>query len=253
MHRMLSVHEILSHILGYCNKLDLAAAGLVSRFWNDVALDYLWREIKSVFPLLKILCPLMKTNGKWQFAGTIPKQNWDRFQSYARRIRRLSHNDYYSYKLKNIPRESFSTLLPTLVVPECVQIDPLLPSIVEINWSVVTDIDNLSWILPFISPSLKILEIDMEASDPTNLDAVRLFFDTLTGFAELDLQAFKFERSGLGAEVLDHLLPFLKQQQNLKALGILSEPYVEPRTTQGLLFPNLPNGLQKLKDRKSVV
>lgn len=40
-------------------------AARVSRLWNDVALDYLWRDIKSILPLLEILSPLIKTKAEW--------------------------------------------------------------------------------------------------------------------------------------------------------------------------------------------
>lgn len=46
---------------------------------------------------------------------------------------------------------------------------------------------------------------------------------------------------------MHHLLSFLKHHQNIKSLAISSDPYLEPRSTQRLLFSNLPNGLQDLK------
>lgn len=139
-------------------------------------------------------------------------------------------------------------LLPTLVVPEPLQGEPLLPNVLEIHWSITEDINNLPQVLPYVSSSLKRLTIELYAEGTTNEDVsmVCRFFNTLTGLGELQLESFKIDRPALAREVLDHLLPFLKQQKNLKFFEAVTEPYDEPGTTQRRLFANLPDRLQEL-------
>lgn len=135
------------------------------------------------------------------------------------------------------------------MAPESLQTNPLLPSIQEISWTVTvpSGIVNLSRALPFISPSLKSLEIIVFPEDSTTVDIICQFFDTLAGLAELDLETFKIERYDLEAPVLRHLSSFLTHHQNMKSLEISSYSYFQPRSTQPLLFSNLPNGVRDLK------
>lgn len=60
-HQMLAVHEIISKIIQNCRPRDQAVAARVSRFWCDVALDWVWRDIESILPLLRLLAPLVDT------------------------------------------------------------------------------------------------------------------------------------------------------------------------------------------------
>lgn len=183
-----------------------------------------------------------------RFTGIITSENWERFQHYARRIRRLDHNDSPSYILKSVPYSVQPIFLPALVVPEPLRGNPLLPNVLAIHWSATEEIDNLPQVLPFVASSLKSLTLDLYAEGTTDEhdSVICRFFDTLTGLGELQLESFKIERPGLGPEILDHFLPFLKHQQSLKDFGAVIEPYDEPGTTQGRLFPNLPDRLQEL-------
>lgn len=62
MHRMLAVHEILSNVLQKAQRQDQAVAARVSSLWRDIAVDWLWRELDSVLPLLRLLAPLAETS-----------------------------------------------------------------------------------------------------------------------------------------------------------------------------------------------
>jgi len=61
MHRALAISELLSHILGDLYNgsresiQDMASASRVCKVFRDAALDFLWRHIDSLFPLLRLL------------------------------------------------------------------------------------------------------------------------------------------------------------------------------------------------------
>lgn len=132
--------------------------------------------------------------------------------------------------------------LPTLVAPERLKNEPLLPNVQTIRWTA-----HLPRVLLFISPSLKSLTLNVLGTVlDEDRNAARQCFNGLTVFPKLDLESFRLVRPRMEARFMEGLLPFLQRQQNLKALEISSESYLDPHTVQGMLFPNLPTGLREL-------
>lgn len=59
MHRALSIPEILQLILSSgISTVTARNVALTCRMWKELALDRLWRDLDSVFPLLWVLVPL---------------------------------------------------------------------------------------------------------------------------------------------------------------------------------------------------
>lgn len=59
MHRALSIPEVLRLILSLdISRETMRNAALTCSRWKDPALDQLWKELDSVFPLLWVLIPL---------------------------------------------------------------------------------------------------------------------------------------------------------------------------------------------------
>ncbi|KAG8943931.1 hypothetical protein FRC04_002419 [Tulasnella sp. 424] len=247
MHEVLGIYEILDHIFSYSQKQDLAIAAQVSWLWSNIALDHLWRDIDSVFPLLEVGLPPLKMHGEWFSTGKIESQNWERFQHYARRVHRLSLNDgdtgWIQSSHEPSPQQVWST--PALERPG---IDPLLPNIQEISWTVIHEMANLPHILPFISSSLKALTITLYLTDAEAEDTACRVFDTLAEFTGLELENLTFECYGGQIDaVVEQFVSFLKGQHKLKVFRITHDSYDESRATQDMLFPNLPTGLRELK------
>lgn len=107
------------------------------------------------------------------------------------------------------------------------------------------EIANLPWILPFVSPSLKLLTIELHAQGPTVVDAACEFFLTLVPFVQLELESFKFERNEMELEIVPSLGAFLLLRSNLKILDIACDPYIRPSFLDPL-FVGLPKSLQEL-------
>ncbi|KAG8914023.1 hypothetical protein FRC01_004254, partial [Tulasnella sp. 417] len=181
------------------------------------------------------------------FAAKPSRRDWERFQAYASRIRRFDAKDVVPHPSRYAARSHLLAELPTFIAPERLGNEPLLPNVQAISWAVLVDIANLPRILPFISPSLKSLTFDVYASDSEEeRDPVCQLFDGLTASPGLDLESFNFDKSDVGAEIVKRLLSFLERQPNLKVFRLSSDPYLEPRTVQNMLFSNLPTGLRQL-------
>ncbi|KAG8916018.1 hypothetical protein FRC01_003435 [Tulasnella sp. 417] len=191
---------------------------------------------------------MVKTDeGRWNFMGQPSRQDWERFQAYATRVRRLDFKDFGKHTSKYRNRSLPLAEIPTLIAAKDLEDEPLLPNVKAITWSVVADIANLPRILPFISPSLKSLAFDVYTSEfEEDGDPTRQLFDGLTASPGLDLESFNFEKPEIGAEIVKRLLSFLERQPKLKVFGLSSDPYLEPRTVQSMLFSQLPTGLREL-------
>lgn len=248
MHEMLAIYDVLMHILSYSQQRDLAAAARVSRVWSDVALDCLWREIESVLPLVEILFPLVETDdGEWSFTRSTPRQNWERFQYYARRIRHLGNDDLSVRTRKRDAQYLLLSELPVLIAAERPGNEPLLPMVQAISWSVSLNVASLQLVFPFISPSLKLLTLNLGVLDPrANGDLVRQFFDRLAAFPELRLERVNFIKYDAEVSIMKPLSYFLKHQNDLKVLELSGGKYLEPRVVQAVLFQNLPVGLREI-------
>ncbi|KAG8914024.1 hypothetical protein FRC01_004255, partial [Tulasnella sp. 417] len=199
MHRMLAVHEIVSNVLRNARSHDQAMAARASRLWCDIALDWLWRELDSVLPLLRLLAPLAETSSGLAFAERIDPHNWERFRHYARRVRFLRYDGSDPDPAAQLSSSGLaSDVSVTLLTLKPSGFGPLLPHIQEINWFISHDIVNLQHALPFFSRSLKTLGItlgDVDAMEES--DAVARFFNTASSIRGLALDIFDLEMTGM--------------------------------------------------------
>lgn len=58
--RAVRIPEILRLVLQNASNRTLAAAARTSGAWSHIALDWLWRELRSFHPILKLLGPLRR-------------------------------------------------------------------------------------------------------------------------------------------------------------------------------------------------
>ncbi|KIO32348.1 hypothetical protein M407DRAFT_4540 [Tulasnella calospora MUT 4182] len=67
MDRLLSTPELLLTIFSFADKGTLLASARVCQTWSPQALDYLWRDLDSVVPLLQLICPTAQSgsHGSW--------------------------------------------------------------------------------------------------------------------------------------------------------------------------------------------
>lgn len=66
--------DILTIVFNFVDKGQLPSCARVNKAWRDPALDELWKELPSVFPLFELLGSLIHENGGWvcvTFRGTL--------------------------------------------------------------------------------------------------------------------------------------------------------------------------------------
>ncbi|KAG9047628.1 hypothetical protein FS837_001821 [Tulasnella sp. UAMH 9824] len=250
MHRVLAVHEIVSNILRNVERHGLAMAARVSRLWSDIAPDWLWRELDSVLPLLRLLSPLAATSAGLGFAEKIEPRNWERFRHYARRVRRLSYDDRDLDPDAPFLRSSSlaSDVSVTILALKPAGFGALLPNIQEINWGVSRDTVDLQHALPFLNGSLRKFAMNLGADeDLGDDDAVARFFNTISVMQGISLETFDLDMVGVPTPIMRGVSSFLQSQPKLKysqmrVIGL--GPKVD--IAQDLLHRAFPESLQGL-------
>ncbi|KAG8915796.1 hypothetical protein FRC00_013565 [Tulasnella sp. 408] len=250
MHRVLAVYEIVSNILQNAERYDQAMAARVSRLWADIAPDWLWRELDSVLPLLRLLSPLAETSAGLGFAEKIEPRNWERFRYYARRVRRLSYDDRDFDPVAHSVRSSSlaSDVSLTILALKPSGFGALLPNVQEINWGVSRDIVDIQHVLPFLNGSLRKLALNLgEEGDLADDGAVARFFNTLSVIQGLSLETFDLDMVGVPTPVMRGISSVLRSQPKLKfsqirVIGL--GPKVD--IAQDLLHRAFPESLQGL-------
>ncbi|KAG8972852.1 hypothetical protein FRC05_009491 [Tulasnella sp. 425] len=247
MHRMLAVHEIISNIVQHCRPHVQAVAARVSRFWCDVALDWLWRDIDSILPLMRLLAPLVDTESGLAFAEKIQPRNWERFRYYGRRVRCLRYDDSDPDGVSNIASSSFaSDLSVTLFALKPDGFGPLLPNVQELYWTASHDALNLQHALAFLNSSVKTLDITLNDGEDDDIDIAARFLCTISGIRGVRLETFKFESTRTSHQLLQSMVSLLQEQQSIKVLDIdIDTPSLLTDTAQDSIYTALPKELKE--------
>ncbi|KAJ6630977.1 hypothetical protein B0H10DRAFT_700522 [Mycena sp. CBHHK59/15] len=92
--RVLEIPELLDMIFGFLDNSSNASNASVCKRWSEIALDTLWREVYDLYRLLSILSELRRSgegeDSPYIFAVAPDANDWQRFEKYSRRVRRLS-------------------------------------------------------------------------------------------------------------------------------------------------------------------
>ncbi|KAG8915797.1 hypothetical protein FRC00_013566 [Tulasnella sp. 408] len=284
MHRALSVHEIISNILQNALPHDQAMAARTSSLWSDIALDWLWRELDSLLPLLRLLAPVVETITGLAFGERIEPRKWERFRYYSQRVRCLHYDDndpdsVTEFDSSNLVSDT-SLILLTL---KPAGFGALLPNVQEIQWAASRDIVTLQHALPFLHGSLKTLTLtlgEVTVSDEDD-DIVRFdddivrfdddivrfdddivrfdddigrfdddivrFLDTIWAKQDLSLETFGFHILGPPTEILQSLAAFLQSQPKMKVLQMPITIFgPDSDVAQDLVCRSYPEGLKSL-------
>ncbi|TFK52294.1 hypothetical protein OE88DRAFT_1734312 [Heliocybe sulcata] len=184
MHRALTIPEVLHEIFtqfrvhsGYPNtvsvpaRADLLRAALACRQFCEPALRVSWSELRSLRPLLQVLCEDEEAIS----LDVIPPSQWTRFLRYSSWVLELYVNDDDLQSLKfayiygntptaNLPSETMFLLSPTIrdlsVTFPLLFRDPVVRTI----------LDAVAIIKPNIIESLRIYCWDSPRETPTLLD-----------------------------------------------------------------------------------
>ncbi|KIM36384.1 hypothetical protein M413DRAFT_292532 [Hebeloma cylindrosporum] len=138
------------------SKRNLLRLALTCKAFIEPALDRLWRSLDCLFPLLKILPAFSQSDGTYVLRGAISAEDWMRFDSYARRIRKFVYT-----------RDPDNLDIAMHVYFRLAQLrsTALLPSLRHLHCPAVSQNDFLvSGICLFLSPSLQTLEFESISS-----------------------------------------------------------------------------------------
>ncbi|KAI0079352.1 hypothetical protein K474DRAFT_1705646 [Panus rudis PR-1116 ss-1] len=170
---------------------DLVRLALTCRGFYNPAMDSLWYSIDALTPLLHcfsspVRAIMAEGEFAWRLSRTPCTSDWDRFLSYAARVREL-HLNYEN------PNQAGEAAYDVIALHRPVSASPLFPNLHTISWNSANDIID-PYISLFISASLQ----DLSMAVNSNISATNLF-DTLQFNAprlrHLDIDTDNFDAS----------------------------------------------------------
>ncbi|KAG8944664.1 hypothetical protein FRC04_001628 [Tulasnella sp. 424] len=175
-----TVPELLANVLSFATESTLVSCAVVCKPWSDIALDYLWRDLDSVFPLLELVMDIhllegLESSGYLgleRLSSMLSGADWSRFQFYAGRVKSLSYDDENPYRSERTPRlDPNGIALFYLHSPSGLT---FLPRLRTLKWFTS---ESAAPMLPFLSPQLESLEVELTGSS----QRVNDFFSGLAG------------------------------------------------------------------------
>ncbi|KAG9034523.1 hypothetical protein FRB95_013090 [Tulasnella sp. JGI-2019a] len=216
MERALRMPEIVGYILQQVDRSSQAYAARTCRFWSCIALDWLWHDMDSIYPLFEILSPLeVSDGGFWHFSlslsgPTWDHAKWDHFEGYASRIRSITHDQGQKYRDQEARPSQRLFVDVVQVWHHRRPMTPLLCNVFDVKW-ICRDTRSLSPVLHFISPSVTKLEIRCDAIAAFDCSVV---FEKLTQ-QNLSLDTFLFAAERPSRDYVPNLVTFLHGQKGL--------------------------------------
>ncbi|KAI5999148.1 hypothetical protein EDD15DRAFT_2160959 [Pisolithus albus] len=223
--RIFHIPELLHLIFSFLDKKSNVSNACVCKFWSDIALDTVWKEVDDLIHLFSILQPIsLEMYGTYQFEDIPGVSDWARFQKYARRVRCLRFN--------SDSRDGAAEAVLDEVARTRTSIE-ILPNLRELVW-MCHDLCDLQRCLLFLHGRLRHLTVPMwsDLAKPSpllaniwarapNLHTLRLHID------ESDMQLF------------DHIQVIAQNLHHLRKI-VLSEFHFTSEVIQELSrMPNL--------------
>ncbi|GBE83247.1 hypothetical protein SCP_0502950 [Sparassis crispa] len=190
-------------------------SALVCKAFSHAALDILWEEVEDFLHLLKTIGPNLAQDSPSHYIlrGCILQARWERFYSYASRIRVLhvgEHETKYTISTSVYDRLTFQA-----------RHRRLFPSLVDLHWKARRAVG--SCLLTFITPSLRRVRVTYELKTRTGeratpdhsfRDALYVLGSEAPLFSELEL---------LGNVCYSRSLPAVADFTFLKDLRIVGD------------------------------
>ncbi|KAF9060154.1 hypothetical protein BDP27DRAFT_1340084 [Rhodocollybia butyracea] len=194
-----------------CRKA-LLSLGLTCRSFLNPALDVLWKNMRSVEPLLSVLPETTVVNGKKILLTQIAPSSWDRLGFYTSRVREFTDSDSLNV------HESVYTFLG--------QCPPIFPNLKTLR--LLPGICNSSTFLFFLSSTLQEaclprVTLDVGAWTGQILDlgpSLSLLVSKCPGIKSLDLRGHTY--SGLSHLLYSGLSHSLHPLHELERLSVMS-------------------------------
>ncbi|KAG8913891.1 hypothetical protein FRC01_004337, partial [Tulasnella sp. 417] len=199
--RALSIPELLFVIFAFSEKPELARSARVCKDWSDAALDELWKDLDSIFPLLELVLDLdlLRTashnsatpEAYEDISSALANADWSRFYSHAKRVQSLEYVEGHDYReLEDMPALGSSVIgVICLHYPygPC-----LLPHLRKALW--YSGSGSALSILPFLPKDLAHLDLELFGSSDGQLKAAFNAFRNRS----LHLKSFTFSTEVAG-------------------------------------------------------
>ncbi|KAG8993943.1 hypothetical protein FRB94_013038 [Tulasnella sp. JGI-2019a] len=158
---VLGTPEILKKIMLFSPHKECTVSARVSSTWNPIALDVLWYELPSVYPLLELLAPLgWDSAQELGFPKFVNPLDWEHFHSYAQRVRYVTWDGgEHSKPQKGYTGGHLSWIVFSNIYLDNPTVGPLLPNLSTLRWTVRNNTTALQ-LLPFLFGSIKDLQLD---------------------------------------------------------------------------------------------
>ncbi|EMD36117.1 hypothetical protein CERSUDRAFT_156889 [Gelatoporia subvermispora B] len=205
-----SIHELLELVFSQLDDRSLARVACVCRLWSDIALDILWREVDDLHRLISLLAPFRKpeqVTDLQKFRRSLVPNDWEQFQRYARRVRRLTH-DQFSGRSK-------SRYLNPSVFDEMARTCPraeILPSLHSLAWY-GGSYDRQEKSIFFMHSKIKRLSLQLHASPE-----VTSYIGQAAARAS-SAEHVEFRLIGAMQDVEGYLAPALPNFRNLQSIS----------------------------------
>ncbi|KIY49800.1 hypothetical protein FISHEDRAFT_40642 [Fistulina hepatica ATCC 64428] len=99
--------ELLAMIFSYLERPTLVAAACACRQWSQLSLDTLWHDVDDLVGLFGLLAPLRRDVKQFFFTRPLEAKDWQRFEKYSVRVRRLYNNKeclpFSELSIRNVP------------------------------------------------------------------------------------------------------------------------------------------------------
>ncbi|KAG8889902.1 8-oxoguanine glycosylase ogg1 [Tulasnella sp. 332] len=134
-----------------------AAAAQTCQYWSTRSLSWLWRDMKSFYPLLEILSSLAYKNSAWEFTSGLNDVDWGRFGRYAGYVHSLEYDQAQRFRdHRGLPSNRGKAYMffhrPTSE-------SSMFPNLTSVCWTVDNQ-EALMLLLPFLVPTIAILRIN---------------------------------------------------------------------------------------------
>lgn len=221
-------HDILINVFANCTQSANAVSARVCRRWSEPAIDHLWLSLPSLFPLLRVLLPLVIVDGARDFDYDAPQPNWERFWARSARVRTLKHDDNGRPGSIDSARDLKGRIAPG-VIPYLLLHQSwadsgrfLLPNLKNLEWTTYWAQSLLQ--LPYLtSPNLRELAINLSAASLPSAPVMRCL-KLLASLSGLELRRLRittaYKDKDQDLELAPAVASFVESQRALSTLEL---------------------------------
>ncbi|KAJ7114722.1 hypothetical protein C8R44DRAFT_740096 [Mycena epipterygia] len=202
--------QIVQHIQDATRQKSLLSIALTCKTLSEHALDFLWRDLASLIPVLRLIPSLTVMNGSYTLLGPVNAEDFIRFDFHAHRVRSIQLTE-----LDNTPIDSSVFLRIAQIHRE-----PILPLLQRIHITSTAELGPSPVLL--IAPTLRSIHFDSDMGIRQSI----VFATMLSNSADSVLDELILE--GIFPARIFGLIPQFRNLQKLEMSGISESIRLDP-------------------------